>query len=209
MVTLAVYLAGGLLTACTAGKGFGWVLWLDASRFIAGMGIGGEYAAINSAIDELIHAKYRGRVDIAVNGSYWAGATIATLLTVGVVNNLSASISWRIAFLLGPALAFVILFVRKNLPESPRWLLMHGRVDEADAAVKEIEDEAAKSEELGPVSQTIWRCVIFFFASSGASAALIGVDAEGKSLEDIATPLSLQRSGSAPLKSRGSQAPPA
>ncbi|HEX3824960.1 MAG TPA: MFS transporter [Mycobacteriales bacterium] len=394
MITLGVYLAGGALTACTAGKGQFWVYWLDTTRFIAGMGIGGEYAAINSAIDELVPAKYRGRVDIGVNGTYWAGALIASILTVGVVNHISAHWSWRLAFLLGPALAFVILFVRKNLPESPRWLLMHGHADEAEATVKQIEDEAAKTTELapvdeskaidvataddmgfitlawtlfrrypsrafyvatlmitqsflynaifftyalvlnkvygvstghtpyyfmafavgnfigplvlgrlfdtigrrrmiagtylisavmlaisavmfkagelGPVSQTAWWCAIFFFASAGASAAyltasevfpvevrakaiavffaiaqsfgsfgpwlyghligngtdhtklfygyvlgavvmaiggitaaVIGVDAEGKSLEDIATPLSLQRTGAAPLKTRG------
>jgi MFS family permease len=107
------------------------------------MGIGGEYAAINAAIDELIPAKYRGRVDIAVNGTYWGGALLAAILTVGVVNHLSAGISWRVAFLIGPALGFVIVFVRRNLPESPRWLLMHGRVEEAEAAVAEIERTAA------------------------------------------------------------------
>jgi MFS family permease len=148
MITLGVYLLGGALTACTAGKGHGWVFWLDASRFVAGAGIGGEYAAINSAIDELIPAKYRGRVDIAVNGTYWAGAFLAAILTVGVVNNLSASISWRIAFLIGPALGFVIIFVRKNLPESPRWLLMHGRAEEAEAAVAAVEQEATHGRDL-------------------------------------------------------------
>ena len=114
-------------------------------RFIAGMGIGGEYTAINSAIDELIPAKYRGRVDIAVNGTYWGGALIATVLTILVVNHLPVSYSWRVAFLFGPALGFVILFVRKNLPESPRWLLMHGRQKEADKAVDEIEQHAKDS----------------------------------------------------------------
>jgi MFS family permease len=151
MVTLAVYLVGGGLTACTAGKGQFWVYWLDVTRFIAGMGIGGEYAAINSAIDELIPARYRGRVDIAVNGTYWGGALIAAVLTVGVVNHLSAGLSWRLAFLIGPALGFVILFVRKNLPESPRWLLMHGREEEAERAVKEIESLAAEAGELSPI----------------------------------------------------------
>jgi MFS family permease len=154
MVTLGVYLIGGAMTAFTAGKGQGWVLWLDLSRFVAGMGIGGEYAAINSAIDELIPARYRGRVDIGVNGTYWAGAFIASVLTVAVVNNLSDAVSWRVAFLIGPVLAFVILFVRKNLPESPRWLLMHGRNEEAEAAVKQIEDEAAESGELEPVDES-------------------------------------------------------
>jgi MFS family permease len=139
MITLGVYLFGGVLTALTAGKGEFWVIWLDASRFIAGAGIGGEYAAINSAIDELIPARYRGRVDIGVNGTYWGGALLATILSLAVVNHLPANWGWRIGFLFGPALGFVILFIRKNLPESPRWLIMHGRVEEAEAAVEEIE----------------------------------------------------------------------
>jgi MFS family permease len=142
MITLGVYLFGGTLTALTLGHSHVWVYWVWASRFIAGMGIGGEYAAINSAIDELIPAKYRGRVDIAVNGTYWGGALIATVLTILVVNHLPVSYSWRVAFLFGPALGFVVLFVRKNLPESPRWLLMHGREREAERAVEEIEEHA-------------------------------------------------------------------
>ena len=105
MITLGVYLCGGALTAATAGHSEGWVYWLDATRFIAGMGIGGEPAAINSAIDELIPARYRGRVDIAVNGTYWGGALIASVLFLLVVKHLPGSYSWRIAFLLGPALA--------------------------------------------------------------------------------------------------------
>ena len=144
MITLGVYLFGGLMSALTFGHTHFWVYWLWASRFIAGAGIGGEYAAINSAIDELIPAKYRGRVDIAVNGTYWAGALIATVLTILVVDKLPVSYGWRVGFLFGPALGFIILFVRKNLPESPRWLLMHGREKEAEAAVEQIE-EATKS----------------------------------------------------------------
>jgi len=144
MITLGVYLFGGLMSGLTWGHTSFWVYWVWASRFIAGMGIGGEYAAINSAIDELIPARYRGRVDIAVNGTYWGGAFLATILTLVVINNLPVSYSWRIGFLFGPALGVVILFVRKNLPESPRWLIMHGRLEQAEAAVKEIE-EATKA----------------------------------------------------------------
>jgi MFS family permease len=142
MITLGVYLLGGGLSALTLGRGEGWVIFLNCTRFVAGMGIGGEYAAINSAIDELIPARFRGRVDLAVNGSYWAGALLATVLTLAVVNNLPASYSWRAVFVMGPVLGVVILFVRRNLPESPRWLLMHGRADEADAAVAEMEEMA-------------------------------------------------------------------
>ncbi len=145
MITLGVYLFGGLMSGLTFGHSHVWVYWLWGSRFIAGMGIGGEYAAINSAIDELIPAKYRGRVDIAVNGTYWGGALLGTVLTLLVVNHLSVSYSWRVAFLFGPALGVVILFVRKNLPESPRWLLMHGREKEAEAAVAQIEKATTSS----------------------------------------------------------------
>jgi MFS family permease len=145
MITLGVYLFGGFLTALTSGHSHGWVYWLWASRFIAGMGIGGEYAAINSAIDELIPAKYRGRVDIAVNGTYWAGAFLGTIVTLLVEHNLPASYSWRVAFVTGPIFGIVILFIRKNLPESPRWLLMHGREKEAEEQVKKIEDAVKAS----------------------------------------------------------------
>ncbi len=155
MITLGVYLFGGLLTAFTAGKGQAWVIFLDASRFIAGMGIGGEYAAINSAIDELIPARYRGRVDIGVNGTYWAGALLATILSLAVVNHLPASWGWRVGFLFGPALGFLVLFVRQNLPESPRWLVAHGRIDEAETAVTDIERRTRESGgEVAPVDES-------------------------------------------------------
>jgi MFS family permease len=141
MVTLGVYLIGSGLTAATAGTGAGWVLFLYTTRFIAGTGIGGEYAAINSAIDELIPAKYRGRVDIAVNGTYWAGSIIGTLVSLLCLNVFAPSVGWRVAFLIGPILAAVILFVRRNLPESPRWQIMNGREHDAEASIDEIERE--------------------------------------------------------------------
>jgi MFS family permease len=145
MVTLAVYLVGSGLTALTLGSGAGWIAFLYATRFIAGMGIGGEYAAINSAIDEMIPARYRGRVDIAVNGTYWAGAILGTLGSLLFLQVLAPSLGWRLGFLIGPALALVILFVRRNLPESPRWLLMHGRPAEADRIVGVMEDQGRSS----------------------------------------------------------------
>ncbi len=154
MVTLGVYLIGSGLTALTAGNTTGWIVYMYLTRFIAGTGIGGEYAAINSAIDELIPARYRGRVDITVNGTYWAGAIIGTLAALLLLHQLAPSLGWRLGFLLGPALAVVIIFVRRNLPESPRWLLMHGRAAEAEEAIRRIEQEAeASGQRLAPVDR--------------------------------------------------------
>src|SRR5690242_7753906 len=138
-ITLAVYFVGSGLTALTLSNGVGWLVFLYATRFISGMGIGGEYAAINSAIDELIPARFRGRVDIMVNGTYWAGAIIGTLGTYIFLNQLSPNIGWRAAFLLGPVLGLVIIFVRRNLPESPRWQVMHGHAAEAEQTIDFIE----------------------------------------------------------------------
>jgi MFS family permease len=144
MVTLGVYLVGSGLTAATPAGGH-WFLFLYATRIIAGMGIGGEYAAINSAIDEMIPARFRGRVDLAVNGTYWAGAILGTLATLEILNHISAGLGWRLAFLLGPVLALVIIYVRKNLPESPRWQIMHGREEAAEASIAGIEAEVAQT----------------------------------------------------------------
>ena len=141
MITLGVYLIGSGMSALTLGTGAGWVVFLYATRFVAGMGIGGEYAAINSAIDEMIPARYRGRVDVGINGTYWAGAIIGTFASLLFLNVFAPSIGWRLGFLLGPILAVVIIFVRKTLPESPRWQLMHGQVDEANASIDLIESE--------------------------------------------------------------------
>jgi MFS family permease len=155
MITLGVYLVGSGLTALTFGAGPGWIAWLYFTRIVAGMGIGGEYAAINSAIDELIPARFRGRVDIAVNGTYWGGAIIGTLGSLLFLNVLSITIGWRVAFLLGPVLGLVILFVRRNLPESPRWQVMHGREQQAEESISFIEREVEETgRTLPPVDES-------------------------------------------------------
>jgi MFS family permease len=145
LLTLGVYLFGSGLTALTLGSGTGWVIYLFATRFVAGMGIGGEYAAINSAIDELIPARYRGRVDIAVNGTYWAGAILGTLGELVLLNVINPSLGWRIGFLIGPAMGVVILWIRRDLPESPRWQIMHGRQADAEATIGRIEREVERT----------------------------------------------------------------
>ena len=151
MITLGVYLIGSGLTAVTPVGGH-WFIFLYATRVIAGMGIGGEYAAINSAIDEMIPAKYRGRVDLAVNGTYWAGAFLGTIVTIWALNHITPVWGWRIAYLVGPVLALVIIFVRRHLPESPRWQIMHGRQQAAEGSINEIEhDVAATKGDLPPV----------------------------------------------------------
>jgi MFS family permease len=155
MITLGVYLLGSGLTALTLGNGAGWIVFLYVTRFIAGTGIGGEYSAINSAIDEMIPARYRGRVDIAVNGTYWAGAILGTLGTFILLNVMSPSIGWRLGFLLGPVLSLVILLVRRNLPESPRWQIMNGRRQAAEESIAYIEHEVKKSgKTLPPVEES-------------------------------------------------------
>jgi MFS family permease len=141
-ITLAIYFGGSALTALTLGSGAASIGFLYLTRFIAGAGIGGEYAAINSAIDELIPAPYRGRTDIIVNGTYWAGAAIAAAIQVPLLSGaISPSIDWRIAFLIGPVLAIVIVFLRRHVPESPRWQIMHGRGAEAEESIRFIEHE--------------------------------------------------------------------
>src|ERR1700751_3278737 len=149
IITLGVYLIGSGLTALTPAGGY-WFLFLYTTRVIAGMGIGGEYAAINSAIDEMIPAKFRGRVDLAVNGTYWGGALLGTVVTLVALNHISTSLGWRVAYLVGPVLALVIIFVRRHLPESPRWQIMHGREKEAEASIAEIEADVAATEGEAP-----------------------------------------------------------
>src|SRR5690349_6433241 len=154
MITLGVYLVGSGLTAATPAGGY-WFIFLYATRVIAGMGIGGEYAAINSAIHEMMPARYRGRIDLAVNGTYWAGAILGTIATLWVLNHIAPFWGWRVAFLVGPVLALVIIFVRRNLPESPRWPIMHGRQEEAEASIREMETDVATTKgTLPPVDES-------------------------------------------------------
>ncbi len=138
LATLALYIVATVATA------FSFTAWyFYAARFFTGAGIGGEYAAINSAIDELIPARVRGRVDLIINGSYWLGAAGGALLAVPLLDTalFAADFGWRLAFGIGAALGFGILLVRRHVPESPRWLFVHGRGDEADEIVGEIEEE--------------------------------------------------------------------
>ncbi|MCU1621539.1 MAG: major facilitator transporter [Frankiales bacterium] len=155
MVTLGIYLVGSGLTALTLGNGPGWVLFLYLTRFVAGIGIGGEYAAINSAIDEMMPARFRGRVDIAVNGTYWGGALLATFAQLLIFNNVAKDFAWRAGFLIGPVLGLVILLIRRHLPESPRWLMMKGREQEAEAEIARMERWVEQSQgSLPPVDES-------------------------------------------------------
>ena len=141
VVTLTVYLAA---TLCTA---FTWNFTTFAlCRFLTGFGIGGEYAAINSAIDEMIPARVRGFVDLAINGSFWVGAATGAALSIVLLDPalFAPDLGWRLAFVLGAVLAIAIVLVRRYLPESPRWLMTHGRLAEAEKVVEEIETEVSR-----------------------------------------------------------------
>ena len=140
LITLGLYLTA---TAATAFAFNAWYFY--AARFFTGAGIGGEYAAINSAIDELIPARVRGRVDLIINGSYWLGAAAGSAAAIVLLDEslLAADVGWRIAFGLGVVLGLAILLVRRHVPESPRWLFIHGREEEAERIVDRIESDVA------------------------------------------------------------------
>nr|WP_034331738.1 MFS transporter [Herbaspirillum sp. B39] len=138
MLTLMLYMAATLATAFAQD-----FLFLALCRFVTGLGIGGEYAAINSAIDELVPARVRGRVNLIINASFWIGAALGAGLSLVILDPqvMGAALGWRACFLLGAVLAVAVLLVRRHVPESPRWLLMHGRHAEAEDVVRRIEAE--------------------------------------------------------------------
>ncbi len=151
ILTLVIYV---LATVATAFAFSPWYFYI--ARFVTGAGIGGEYAAINSAIDELIPARVRGRVDLIINGSYWLGAALGSGLVILLLdeNLFAKDLGWRIAFGIGAVLGLLIFIVRRHVPESPRWLFIHGREEEAEAIVDSIErevEEESGTDALEPV----------------------------------------------------------
>lgn len=150
-VTLVVYMLASIAT------GFAWDFWSFAVfRMLTGAGIGGEYAAVNSAIQELIPARYRGTTDLCVNGTFWGGAAIGAVVALVVLDPaiIDPEIGWRAAFIVGGALAIIVLLLRRFLPESPRWLMLHGRPEEAGRIVGDIERQVAAQR--GPLPPTTY-----------------------------------------------------
>ena len=157
LVTLGVYLGATALTALS---------WSFASfaffRALTGFGIGGECAAMNSAIDELLPARVRGFADIALNGTYWIGAALGALASAVLLDPrvVGHRLGWRLAFGLGAVLGFSILFIRRLLPESPRWLLIHGRSAEAERVVEQIEATVQRERHLPSLEKVCSRITI-------------------------------------------------
>jgi len=149
MITLLLYLVA------TGSTAFAQNFWMFAvARFFTGAGIGGEYSAINSAIDELIPARVRGWVDLAINGSYWIGTAVGAAASLVLLNPkyFAIDVGWRVGFGMGVVLAVGVLLVRRYVPESPRWLMTHGRADEAEGIVSNVEQKVEDSTD-GPLPE--------------------------------------------------------
>ncbi len=153
LITLALYLTASVLT------GFSFSFWFFAlMRFLTGAGIGGEYSAIYSAVDELIPARVRGQVALFISGSYWIGTMAGSALSIVLLDPeiINQFWGWRVSFFLGGILGIAILLIRRYIPESPRWLATHGRNDEAERVVGSIEDDVKRQtgrDELPPVDE--------------------------------------------------------
>ena len=147
LVTLATY---SIATICSA---FSFnLLSFSIFRFFTGLGIGGEYAAINSAVDELIPMKVRGTVDLLVNATFWVGASVGALASMMLLKGhlVPLHLGWRLAFGIGGSLGFAVLLLRLKVPESPRWLMLRGHEEEANKIVEDIERQVAQGKELPP-----------------------------------------------------------
>jgi len=145
LITLSLYIAATIATA------FSWNLGsLAVFRFLTGMGIGGEYSAINSTIDELIPARNRGWTDLAINGTWWLGTMVGSAASLVLLDPhlVNQQFGWRLAFGMGAVLGLAVLLLRSTLPESPRWLLTHDRPEEAARVVTEIEVSVARTHEV-------------------------------------------------------------
>ena len=142
MLTLAIFMAGSVLTAFSTN-----FIWFLVCRAITGSGVGGEYSAIHSAVDELIPARVRGAVDLIIGGSFWIGTILGSLASLLLLNTsiFAVDVGWRIAFGLAAIMGLAILLVRRNVPESPRWLFLHGHDEEAERVTRQIERQVADS----------------------------------------------------------------
>ncbi len=184
LVTLATYSLATLASAFSGG-----ILTFSIFRFFTGVGIGGEYAAINSAVDELIPGKVRGTVDLVINGTFWVGATLGSLAAMFLLSTHGPSQShgWRYAFGIGGALGSVVLFLRLKVPESPRWLMLRGREEEAEKVVGMIETKVSKGrpDSLPPVEgeplkieardHTAWKDIFGNMLGENRSRSLLGL----------------------------------
>ncbi len=181
-VTLSVYLGATFLTALSTG-----FVTFAIFRAITGAGIGGEYSAINAAIDELLPARVRGRADLAINGTYWLGTALGAGSTLLLLDPkvLPLHLGWRVCFASGGVLGLFILLTRRHIPESPRWLMMHGRTGQAESVVRGIEEAVrreghvlappAHTSKVDIAADTTWRRIAFVLLVQNRRRAILGM----------------------------------